>query len=138
MFSPNGLRVQDENFGSFCHGVCGVVSTPALFHSASPTSSSLCTGFLKYSTAEEPLTFAVLGSSVWYFCNPSRLKQLISPCSVTINCFHFQGRMARKVSSTKCDAGMFSVTWLTNYQGLSIVNYLNLKCPYRQNFYFLI
>ena len=33
---------------------------------------------------------------------------------------------------------MFSVTWLTNCQGLSIVAYLNLKCPYRQNFYFLI
>ena len=42
--------------------------------------------------------FVFPGNSVdWYFSNPLPLNQFIRLCSVTINCFRFQFKMAEKV-----------------------------------------
>ena len=93
---PKGAKM--KHLAHFVMESAALVVLLNCFIQRTSTSSSLCTGFLKYFAAEEPLTFAIPGFSVWYFSNPLRLKQLIAPCSLTINCFHFQGKMARKVS----------------------------------------
>ena len=93
---PKGAKM--KNLAHFVTESAALVVLLNCFIQRTSTSSGLCTVFLKYSAVEEPLTFAIPGYSVWYFSNPLRLKQLIAPCSVTINSFHFQGKMARKVS----------------------------------------